>query len=503
MATSLYHTQLPSTMSDQARAEQQRLQTTLDSAGGTCSWEWDINRNILMGDARLAAITNQDAAALAEGVSTERFFAAIHPDDLKRIRLAVAGVMAGSEVFSKQYRLLKPDGGYRWVQANGRAIYDIEDRPVAFAGVLVDITEQRRVADQLRIAQSAGGVGTFQSDVGYGTVSVSEQFCRLFGLHPMATVSILALNDLIYPGDANLVDLTDPDVQQAESSIEFRVRRADDDAERWLARRGEYVDDPVSGERRFMGVVFDITDSKRMQEKLSQANEELSGVAREREQFIAVLGHDLRNPLASMSAGLRMLVNTGVGADNERVMRLMGESVQRMGNLINNLLDLARGRLGSGIGLQWSRAILIEPVLGQIVDEIRNVHSDRVIETDFDIPQPVNVDETRIGQLLSNLLGNAVSHGAPDAAIRIIARIIGDTLELSVSNGGQPIPATTMERLFQPFYRGEARRGKQGLGLGLYIASEIAKAHSGTLEATSDQLETIFTFRMPLNNGQM
>jgi sigma-B regulation protein RsbU (phosphoserine phosphatase) len=102
--------------------------------------------------------------------------------------------------------------------------------------------------------------------------------------------------------------------------------------------------------------------------------------------------------------------------------------------------------------------------------------------------------------MVSNLLGNALTHGAPDEPIRIHAAIDGAELELWIANRGQPIAPATMERLFQPFFRGEVRPSQQGLGLGLHIASEIAKAHGGRIEVASTSAEIRFTFQMPLNS---
>jgi PAS domain S-box-containing protein len=260
---------------------ERRLQMMVDAAGATCSWDWDIPGKRLVADARFAVITQQDPVALADGVATRHFFNAIHPDDLAKVKLAVAGILAGSEVFSKEYRLLRNDGGYRWVQASGRAILNDEDEPVRFVGTLVDITEQKRVNEQLRIAQSAGGIGTFEQIVGYNTLSVSAQLCRLFGLHPTRILPVRTLNNLIHPDDGPVFDLDDPDRLRIETNSEFRVRRADDGEERWLARRGEFVDNIQSSGRRYVGVVFDITEARQTQERLRQANQELSDIARE------------------------------------------------------------------------------------------------------------------------------------------------------------------------------------------------------------------------------
>jgi signal transduction histidine kinase len=216
-----------------------------------------------------------------------------------------------------------------------------------------------------------------------------------------------------------------------------------------------------------------------------------------REQFIAVLGHDLRNPLASIAAGAKMLTKEDQKEPAGEILGLMQKSVARMSALIDNVLDFARGRLGSGITLKRSPQSL-EPVLNQVIAELRAGSPGRKIETTFDLTRAVDCDCGRIAQLFSNLLGNAVTHGAAERPIRVHATTQDGKFELSVANAGEPIPSEAMERLFQPFYRVAEQGSQQGLGLGLYIASEIARAHGGRIDVTSSPAETRFTFRMPL-----
>jgi sigma-B regulation protein RsbU (phosphoserine phosphatase) len=215
-----------------------------------------------------------------------------------------------------------------------------------------------------------------------------------------------------------------------------------------------------------------------------------------REQFVAVLGHDLRNPLASISSATRLLSREYTSERATQVLQLMEGSVRRMSGLIDNVLDFARGRLGGGIGLERNADAPLEPVIRQVVDELRASSPEREIITDIELDAPVDCDQGRVGQLLSNLLGNAISHGAADKPIYVGART-GNGLEIWVANGGDAIPEDAMERLFEPFVRGRARGYQQGLGLGLHIASEIAKAHGGSLSVISSDLETRFTFQIP------
>ena len=180
-----------------------------------------------------------------------------------------------------------------------------------------------------------------------------------------------------------------------------------------------------------------------------------------------------------------------------KVIGLIRGSVRRMGGLIDNILDFARGRLGGGLTL-YSSAKPLGPTLEQVVAEIRASYPEIQIEADLEVTEAIEVDHARLAQMFSNLLANAVTHGADDQPIRVLALVAEGYLEISVANAGNPIPADAIDRLFQPFYRGNSNSRVQGLGLGLYISSQIAQAHGGRLDVFSDESETRFTFRMPV-----
>ncbi len=220
-----------------------------------------------------------------------------------------------------------------------------------------------------------------------------------------------------------------------------------------------------------------------------------------REQFIAVLGHDLRNPLAAIMAGTRVLQKLPVQDAALPVVAMMHRSVKRMTELIDMVLDFARARLGSGLGLELQASGSLEPVLQQVADELQAASPDRVVELQMDLSESVYCDPGRIGQLASNLISNAVTHGATGVPVRIAAFTSLGMLELTVANGGEPIQPAMFGKLFMPFVRASVRPNQQGLGLGLYIAQEIARAHAGTLSVTSNERETRFTFRMPCGGG--
>tara|TARA_R110000868_G_scaffold68685_18_gene203055 strand:- start:17848 stop:19044 length:1197 start_codon:yes stop_codon:yes gene_type:complete len=235
-----------------------------------------------------------------------------------------------------------------------------------------------------------------------------------------------------------------------------------------------------------------------------QLNESRAALAEERmttelrEQFVAILGHDLRNPLSALEAGTRSLLKSPLDERSTQIVGLMRKSVSRMGALVEDMLDLARGRLGGGIQLQTATDEALHEVVAQVVDELRSAHPERQIVTALGDVGKLSYDRIRMEQLVSNLLGNALTHGAVDQPITVTTRLIDNQLEMAVANGGEAIPPHLLDNLFKPFFRSQAQPGQQGLGLGLYIASQIAKAHGGTLGVTSDDHQTRFVFHMPI-----
>lgn len=213
-----------------------------------------------------------------------------------------------------------------------------------------------------------------------------------------------------------------------------------------------------------------------------------------REQFIAVLGHDLRNPIAALDAGTSRLIKEGWTSRSPLVLQLMKTSIGRMSALVNNVLDLARTRLGSGLALDMQSADVVG-TLSHVMEELRLSHPERTIVAQFPSGIDVLADHSRLSQLFSNLISNALTHGSKEKPVRVEALIEDGHLHVSVSNAGEPIPAEQMDQLFLPFHRGGS--SSQGLGLGLFIASQIAHAHGGTLSAQSDDAETRFSFRVP------
>jgi PAS domain S-box-containing protein len=262
-------------------AIQEKLRISRAVTGVAGAWEWDIASDRLYGDARFASLYGIGPVALAEGLPTAAFFNAIHPADRPRVRIAIAGIMNGAEVFAKDYRVVGPDGTITWVSARGRAHLNDADEPVRFSGVLSDITQQRRVEDRLRVAQSAGGVGTFEYLTGYGTAEVSAQFCQLLGLRGTDSLPVRTINSVVHPDDPPIIDAMS-DRLVGPSFREFRIIRADTGETRWMARRGESARETEGGNIHFVGVIYDVTTAKRAEERLRELADTLEERVRDR-----------------------------------------------------------------------------------------------------------------------------------------------------------------------------------------------------------------------------
>lgn len=240
--------------------------------------------------------------------------------------------------------------------------------------------------------------------------------------------------------------------------------------------------------------------------EILDADEELSAhraslaheqeLSRIQEQFIAILAHDLRSPVSALKAGLRLMSRRAIDDKAHELVDLMSGSVNRMGQLIENLLDQARSRRGGGIVIERAATEDLRPALDQIVAELQATALDQPIEAEFDFPVPVDCDVPRLSQMFSNLLANAITHGGSGAPIAVSATASAETFTLSVANGGKKIPDEMLPDIFLPFERRKDRPNREGLGLGLFIATEIAKGHGGDLTVSSDDERTVFTFQM-------
>ena len=222
-------------------------------------------------------------------------------------------------------------------------------------------------------------------------------------------------------------------------------------------------------------------------------------VARLREQFVAVLGHDLRNPLSSIAMNAALLLKQADMTERQlKIVARMARSADRMNRMIGDLLDFTRSRLGGGYPLAPSTGSLVE-TFRQVIDELETVYQDRALALAADGRVVGTWDLDRLAQLASNLIANGLQHSAADTPVRVTLREDGPDAVIEVNHRGAAIPPHLLPALFEPFARVQTGFGEgQGLGLGLYIARQIVLAHRGRIEARSDETDgSTITVRLP------
>jgi signal transduction histidine kinase len=217
-----------------------------------------------------------------------------------------------------------------------------------------------------------------------------------------------------------------------------------------------------------------------------------------REQFIAVLGHDLRTPLSAFQNGLEILKLKFGHTDADVVLQRMQRSVGRMSALVDDVVDFTRGRMGGGIALHLREDSDLDAKFAQVIDELREIHSTTDIIARIEPGIRLRCDAGRLSQLLSNLIKNAIVHGKAGAPVTVSIGRHQDRFAIAVTNKGAALSPQIVEQLFKPFWRSPSSASAEGLGLGLYIVSEIARSHGGTMDVRSNDDTICFTFSMPL-----
>ena len=251
----------------------------------------------------------------------------------------------------------------------------------------------------------------------------------------------------------------------------------------------------------------DLEDLMRFNEAIDQALAEsitryAVDIDRSKEMFVAILGHDLRTPLGAVIMASQFMLDTGeLEEPHLTLMTRSARSAKRMNQMVGDLLDFTRSRLGSGVPIA-RREMDVGKEAQNAVDEIKAANPDSVVKLNASGDLKGHWDCPRLSQVLSNLLSNAVQHGEPTSPISVTLRGETDNVVLQVHNRGATIPASAIGGLFSPFKRlgsADAVASSSGsLGLGLYIVERIVTAHNGSIDVkSSDDAGTFFTVRLP------
>jgi PAS domain S-box-containing protein len=395
------------------------------------------------------------------------------------------------------FPLVRPDGSRRMVEF--RATANIV--PNLHLSVLRDVTERLEHLQQFAKLSNNLPYVIGRYDRAHRILFVNESARRFLGIDPLAAVGRPVDDFLPAPLAARFHQAIDLALAGHQTDLDFQWPQPDGSVLELAARLLPEIADDGLIESALI-ITRDATAEKRAERarleamaREHEARERAERASKLAEFFVAVVGHDLRNPLNSILSGAWLIGQRAAEEPLQRVARRIETSAQRMARLIDQLLDFTRIRAGNGLPHE-PRQMSLGALLSRMREEL-SPH-----ETSITIRSEGSTDgcwdEDRLAQVFSNLLGNAVEHSPDGAAVEVdIDGLAPDRVEVTVRNPGT-IDPESLEQIFEPFKQGRRAAGSRGLGLGLYTSREVVAAHGGTIEVTSTPGEdTCFRVVLP------
>ena len=472
---------------DEEIRESRAVLTRALEAGHMGHWSWDV------GSGR---VTWSDDLEQAHGLprgsfggTFDAFLALVHRDDQVRVQETIAAAFREGTSYDIEYRVPRPDGGVEWIAGTGQ-VEMREGKPFRMVGLAANVTDRKHAEEGRRllaaiVSSSEDAVVSKALD---GTITSWNRAAeRMFGY--AAEEAVGRSIRLIMP----------PDKQDDFLSILDRVRRGERVEHYETLRKtrdGRIIEvaltvSPIHDER---GNVVGASKIARDITALKAAERERQ---RTRDMYLGILGHDLRNPLNTIVASVYTLDRL-LPEDARKVLARMARSTQRMSRMIEQLLDFTRARLGEGISLELESADLRD-ISHAVVEELEAQHPRRIRFDALSVPGKYDAD--RLAQAVSNVVTNALQHGAPGEPVDVRVLSRNGSGRLEVVNRGARIPDEVRASIFEPFRRAEGSQDSSGLGLGLYIAREIVRAHGGTIEVESGDDLTTFAIELPVGGS--
>jgi two-component system CheB/CheR fusion protein len=468
------------------RQSEDRLRLALE-AGKMGPWEWHIPEGRVVWSEAL-----QEIHGLVPGTfegTLEAYQRDIHPEDRERVFASVAKLFERGEDHQVEYRIVRPDGSVRWVEGRGRLTRDGAGRPLRLIGVCADITEKKRAEQALRdseerlraiIETTPECVKTVAADG--SLLQMNAAGLAMIGAAEPGQVLGRSIYDVIAPEDRERFrEFNEAVCRGRDGMLEFDVVALD-------GRRCHMQTHAVplarpDGTLAQLAITRDVTEQRRAQEALREAD-------RRKDEFIATLSHELRNPLAPLRNGLQLLQFTARGdARMEPLLDLMERQLNHLVRLVDDLLEMSR--ISRGVFELRRQPVRIADVVRNALETTEALIREARHELDVSLPDEplwVDGDPVRLAQILANLLNNAAKYTPHGGRIGVAATRIGGRVELKVRDNGAGISAEALPALFDMFTRGGGvdRGGQGGLGIGLALSRRLAEMHGGTVRAASD-----------------
>ena len=348
----------------------------------------------------------------------------------------------------------------------------------------------REAGEKLQLAKDAARMGAWDWTIPTGELVWSERCKALFAVSGDEPMTYDRFRAAVHPDDRDRVDraVADAIANRTDYDVEMRVPWPDGTV-RWVASRGRAYYDDAGRAVRMTGMSLDISDRKRAEEALLEANELLKQADRRKDEFLAILSHELRNPLAPIRNSIHLLNHGAVSADRgRRALDVIARQVDHLTRLVEDLLEARRISLGK-MRLRRRRMDLAEAVR-ETVEDIRPLFVKRQLSLELESPAGpcwVDGDPTRLSQVIANLLHNAAKFTDAGGHVRVVLEIDGGTARLRVADDGVGVAPGLLQTLFEPFVQGERTldRSRGGLGLGLALVRGIVELHGGTAAVRS------------------
>jgi len=488
-----------------------RLQAALNAAEiGT--WIYDIPADRVTADENMALLFGLPIEQALAGAPLDLYTRAIHPDDLERVDALIAAAMRDRTPYEAIYRVRGADGRYRTAIARGRAEYAPDGTPVLLPGVVLDITEREQAEQELRAAETRFRTVIRSMDEGFCIVEV------IFDDAGRAVDYLFVETNPAFDEQSGLVGAAGKTAKELVPGLEShwfetygRVARTGESVRvieeapsmgRWFDVYATRLEGPDS--RRVAVLFQDITAQKRNEEDLRRIAADLSETNRRKTEFLAVLAHELRNPLAPIRTGLELMrMEKAAPPSVTRIRAMMERQVGHMVHLIDDLLDIARISSGK-VELKKTLLTLQSAIAGSVEASMPAIDA-RNHALAVDVPERtlwLDADPTRLTQVLGNLLTNAAKYTPAGGHIALSARQDGDDVVISVADDGVGIPAESLPRVFDMFSQvgRNMAHAQGGLGIGLSLVRHLVALHGGTVGAASagPGRGSTFTVRLPL-----
>jgi PAS domain S-box-containing protein len=345
--------------------------------------------------------------------------------------------------------------------------------------------------ERLRLAIETTELGTFDWDTQVDRLVWSPMAKRHFGLGPDAEVTFDIFLRGLHPEDRERMERTVADALRpdgnGEYATEYRTIGIDDGQERWLSARGRVFFDASRRPVRFIGATVDITARKRADEALRLACDDLQEADRRKDEFIAILSHELRNPLAPIHFALPLIAHQPLTPSATRSLRVVERQVGQLTRLVDDLLDVSRISVGK-LELRPERVTLgsiVESALDS-VSTVLEASRHTIVRSLPDQPIWILADVTRLTQVMTNIVNNAAKCTPRGGRISVHAGVDHGIAFVRVRDNGIGIPARDLTRVFEMFTQVNRSNPPQGgLGIGLALSRRILEMHGGSIEAHS------------------